>query len=409
MADETPRLKLPFMSTAQVQKELTFNELAAMVDALIQLYIISVTLTAPPAAPSEGDVYVIANGATGVWLGRDQQIAFYVGGWHYVTPQQGWLGYVAADSNYYRYEGGAWVATVTSAVTKLIELTDVSVALPDASVDQFVLTYVDSIGKFALQPVARTLAALDDVSVAAVENGQVLAWDEVQGKYIPFTLPAPPEAGATTFTGLTDTPDDYAGLAGRVLRVNATEDGLEFYIPPTPSKLTDLDDTPKELTGLGGYHLRVNAAETGFDLAPADENPLPPAGATGQVLTKASDADNDVEWKSPASDADVFVALNNQTVDYTLTILDGSGYVRFASDTPVVCTVPANVDVAFPLGSQINLRQVGLGALSVAPASNVTINYPADLAPTARGQHSTLALIKVAEDEWDLTGDMAVL
>jgi len=37
-----------------------------------------------------------------------------------------------------------------------------------------------------------------------------------------------PEGGTTTFTGLTDTPADYNGKAGEILRVNATPDAVEF-------------------------------------------------------------------------------------------------------------------------------------------------------------------------------------
>lgn len=301
MADETPRLKLPFMSTAQVQKELTFNELAAMVDALIQLTIKQTGLTEPPANPAEGDVYLVGDDATGLWLDRDQQIAFYVGGWHYITPQQGWLGYSLADSNYYKFDDGAWAQTLIVPVSKLVELTDVAISAPDASVDAYVLTYDNDSSSFVLQPVAHKFGDLDDADVDEIADGQVLKWDAETSKFVGYTLPAAPETGATTFLGLTDTPDAYTDLAGKVPRVSEAEDGLEFYTPPTPSKLTDLDDTPNALTGFAGYYLRVNAAADGFELKQPKADVLPAAGATGQVLAKSSDDDYAVGWVSPAT------------------------------------------------------------------------------------------------------------
>ena len=39
--------------------------------------------------------------------------------------------------------------------------------------------------------------------------------------------------GSTTFIGLTDTPNSYGGQGGKVVKVKASEDGLEFYSLPT--------------------------------------------------------------------------------------------------------------------------------------------------------------------------------
>lgn len=47
--------------------------------------------------------------------------------------------------------------------------------------------------------------------------------------------------GATTFTGLTDTPSGYTGQAGKLVRVNSTEDGLVLTDgdPPAVNEYTD--------------------------------------------------------------------------------------------------------------------------------------------------------------------------
>jgi len=70
------------------------------------------------------------------------------------------------------------------------------------------------------------------------------------------------EAGATTFTALTDTPSTYTGQAGKWLKVNSTPDGLEFTEEPTGS------DTTYELkTNLvsSNVNLKLDASGSGTD------------------------------------------------------------------------------------------------------------------------------------------------
>jgi len=72
--------------------------------------------------------------------------------------------------------------------------------------------------------------------------------------------------------------------------------------------------------------------------------------------------------------------------------------------SPNTVTVPSNSSVAFVVGTQITVRQAGAGQTTIAAGTGVTINTPETLA--LKGQHSAATLIKVAADEWDLTGDL---
>ncbi len=88
----TPNLALPYLAAAQAQKHVTVNEALDHLDGLVQLSVISSTLTAPPATPSEGDRYIVAAGATGAWAGWDGSVAHFSGGaWLRLTPQTGWI------------------------------------------------------------------------------------------------------------------------------------------------------------------------------------------------------------------------------------------------------------------------------------------------------------------------------
>ena len=99
------------------------------------------------------------------------------------------------------------------------------------------------------------------------------------------------------------------------------------------------------------------------------------------------------------------LAINNQTgTTYTLVLADDGKYVRLNNGSAITMTVPANSAVAFPIGTQIAIRQVGAGQVTLAAAGGVTVNTAETL--LLRGAKSSVSIIKVATDEWDLAGDL---
>ena len=69
------------------------------------------------------------------------------------------------------------------------------------------------------------------------------------------------------FDQLMDVPQSYAGQAGKVIKVNTTENGLIFDVGAGISQFTGLTDVPQSYTGHGGLFLRVNQAEGGLEFA----------------------------------------------------------------------------------------------------------------------------------------------
>lgn len=85
--DESVNLKLPYTMAAQAQKHITHNEAIRALDALVQISVIDVDLTAPPVTPSDGDRYIIASSTTGEWTGKEGQItAFQDNAWIFYPP-----------------------------------------------------------------------------------------------------------------------------------------------------------------------------------------------------------------------------------------------------------------------------------------------------------------------------------
>lgn len=88
---------------------------------------------------------------------------------------------------------------------------------------------------------------------------------------------------------------------------------------------------------------------------------------------------------------------------YTLALSDAANVlVALSSSTPVSLTVPSDASVAFPVGSQIHLAQLGSGQVTVVPASGVVVNASPGL--KLLDQYSGAELIKVSANRWWAVG-----
>lgn len=132
MAD-TNRLELPLLSQAQAQKHVTMNEALKLLDAIVQAGVLDKDLTAPPGSPTEGDIYIVATGGTGAWVGKDDDIAvFQDGGWVFITPRTGWVVWVDDEDALNIYSAGAWGA-LSLASGGAVGMLGINGATPDAT------------------------------------------------------------------------------------------------------------------------------------------------------------------------------------------------------------------------------------------------------------------------------------
>lgn len=85
----TPRFDLPLLFAGQSQKEGYVNEITARLDALLHCAV-EAEQAAPPAAPVDGQCWLIATGASGEWGGMSGQVAMrQAGNWLYAQPRDG--------------------------------------------------------------------------------------------------------------------------------------------------------------------------------------------------------------------------------------------------------------------------------------------------------------------------------
>ena len=100
------------------------------------------------------------------------------------------------------------------------------------------------------------------------------------------------------------------------------------------------------------------------------------------------------------------VATSAQTASYTLVAADRGKLVEMNVGSANNLTVPLDSSVNFPVGTQIDILQVGSGQTTVVATGGVTINGTPGL--KIRAQWGGATLIKRAANTWVLIGDLTV-
>ena len=88
---------------------------------------------------------------------------------------------------------------------------------------------------------------------------------------------------------------------------------------------------------------------------------------------------------------------------YTLVLTDVGKLITLNNASAISLAVPTNATVAFPIGTQIQLAQLGAGRVTVSGTG--VVGTPSLL---FRAQYSAASLIKYGTDNWLLVGDLLI-
>jgi len=111
--------------------------------------------------------------------------------------------------------------------------------------------------------------------------------------------------------------------------------------------------------------------------------------------------------------ASAALAFNAQTgTTYTFVLADADNKLVTASNASAqTYSIPTNANVAFPIGCQINIIQIGAGQVTINAVTSGTTTVLSTgataAAPKLRAQYSVATLIKAGTDLWYVTGDIA--
>ena len=107
------------------------------------------------------------------------------------------------------------------------------------------------------------------------------------------------------------------------------------------------------------------------------------------------------------------LALNAQTgTTYTFVLTDSNNTLVTTSNASAqTYSIPTNASVAFPIGCQINIIQIGAGQVTIQAVTSGTTTVLSTgataAAPKLRAQYSVATLLKAGTDLWYVTGDIA--
>lgn len=165
---------------------------------------------------------------------------------------------------------------------------------------------------------------------------------------------------------------------GAVLRLGeATANGTNYVAVQAPASL---------------------AANTTYTLPTAD-------GSNGDRLT--TDGSGTLSWSAVTTGASYSTVRTQSGTSYTLVLGDAGDYIQTTSTTAVTITVPPQSSVTWAADTEIYFEQNNTGQITIAAGSGVTINSSETLKSFAR--YSVLALKRVAENVWTLTGERALV
>jgi hypothetical protein len=117
----------------------------------------------------------------------------------------------------------------------------------------------------------------------------------------------------------------------------------------------------------------------------------------GQVLTAAQQN----------SLATAQIALNAQTgTTYTAVLGDDGKLVTCDNAAAIAFTIPPNSSVAFGIGTQINVMQLGAGQVTITAGAGVTLRSAGSKLKT-NAQYAVATCCKIATDTWVVIGNLS--
>ena len=117
----------------------------------------------------------------------------------------------------------------------------------------------------------------------------------------------------------------------------------------------------------------------------------------GQVLTAA-------EMDAVAT---AMIAINAQTgVTYTTVLTDDGKLVTCDNASAIALTIPPNSSVAYGIGTQINIMQLGAGQVTITAGAGVTLRSAGSKLKTS-AQYAVATCCKIASDTWVVVGNLS--
>jgi len=103
----TPNNQIPYVPENTVDPAAGLNQALNVVDALLQVRVMSLGENAPPVAPDDGDRHIVGPAPTGAWAGQANRLARWLdGGWDFFDAA---IAVNLSDDRLYLHGSTGWV------------------------------------------------------------------------------------------------------------------------------------------------------------------------------------------------------------------------------------------------------------------------------------------------------------
>ena len=117
----------------------------------------------------------------------------------------------------------------------------------------------------------------------------------------------------------------------------------------------------------------------------------------GQILTA-------VELDAVAT---AMIAINAQTgTTYTTVLADDGKLVTCSNASAIALTIPPNSSVAYGIGTQINIAQLGAGQVTITAGAGVTLNSSGTKLKL-KDQYAVATCVKTDTNTWFVVGNLS--
>ena len=111
------------------------------------------------------------------------------------------------------------------------------------------------------------------------------------------------------------------------------------------------------------------------------------------------------------TDPKINLAFDAETASYTAVLANNGQVVTMDNGSANTFSIPTNASVAYPVGTQLNILQIGAGQTTIqavtAGTTTILSTAATAAAPKIRARYGMATAIKAATDTWYVVGDIA--
>ncbi len=277
-----------------------------------------------------------------------------------------------------------------------------------------------------------TLTLDNSAAVTALLGGVSLA----AGNVDQFTIAVDPDTASeeiifvrnTSGSQLTSLVRGQAGTsatthnAGATVKHVLTSNDLDFYtagVATADAAVTATSTTTltNKTIALGSNTVSGTVAQ--FNTALTDGNFATLAGTetlTNKTITSPAISGATLTTSTLTSptvdDPKLNLSVNAQTgTTYTFVLADNGKFVTASNSSAQTYSIPTNASVAYPIGTQIHIIQIGTGQVTIQAVTSGTTTVLSTgataAAPKIAKQYGAATCIKTATDTWYVIGNLA--